>query len=141
MNNTYKTQHGQYHGPLPVRDFFPMPNVIFNLGLTAEEIAIYAFLLRCEDRRTFTCYPSLKTIGKAIGKSKNTVMKYVRMLEEKGLIYSHPTFVVTKNGAGNGNLMFTIAPVKNAMDVYYYHQLWNKKNIPYIKSRERKKRR
>ena len=141
MSNTYKIQQGQYHGPLPVRDFFPMPNVIFNLGLTAEEIAIYAFLLRCEDRRTFTCYPSYKTIGRAIGKSKNTVMKYVRMLEDKGLIYSHPTFVVTKNGAGNGNLMFTIAPVKNAMDVYYYHQLWDENDVPYIKRRERKKRR
>ena len=35
-----------YHGVLPVRDFFPMPNAIFDLGLTAEEIAIYAFLLR-----------------------------------------------------------------------------------------------
>lgn len=53
-----------------------MPNAIFDLGLTAEEIAIYAFLLRCEDRRTFTCYPSLKMIGRAIGKSKNTVIKF-----------------------------------------------------------------
>lgn len=141
MGNSYKTQHGQYHGPLPVRDFFPLPNVIFDLGLTAEEIAIYAFLMRCEDRRSYTCYPSFKTIGKAIGKSKNTVMKYVRMLKDKGLIYSHPTFVVTKSGAGNGNLMFNIAPIRNAMDVYYYHQLWDKNDVPYIKKRERKKRR
>lgn len=141
MSNTYKTQQGQYHGPLPVRDFFPMPNAIFNLGLTAEEIAIYAFLLRCEDRRTFTCYPSYKTIGRAIGKSKNTVMKYVRSLEDKGLITSHRSFVITKDGARNGNLMFGIAPIRDAMDVFYYHQLWNKNNIPYLKSRERKKRR
>lgn len=141
MGNTYKTPHGQYHGPLPVRDFFPLPNVIFDLGLTAEEIVIYAFLMRCEDRRSYTCYPSFKTIGKAIGKSKNTVMKYVRMLEDKGLIYSHPTFVVTKSGARNGNLMFNIAPIRNAMDVYYYHQLWDKNDVPYNKTRERKKRR
>lgn len=140
MNNSYKTQHGQYHGPLPVRDFFPLPNVIFDLGLTAEEIAIYAFLMRCEDRRSYTCYPSYKTIGKAIGKSKNTVMKYVRMLEDKGLIYSYPTFVVTKAGARNGNLMFNIAPIRNAMDVYYYHQLWDKNDVPYIKKRGQKKR-
>ena len=141
MSNSYKTPHGQYHGPLPVRDFFPLPNVIFDLGLTAEEIAIYAFLMRCEDRRSYTCYPSFKTIGKAIGKSKNTEIKYVRMLEDKGLIYSHPTFVVTKAGARNGNLMFAIAPIRNAMDVYYYQQLWDKNDVPYIKKRERKKRR
>ena len=39
MNKYAMTPQGQYHGPLPVRDFFPLPNVIFDLGLTAEEIA------------------------------------------------------------------------------------------------------
>ena len=113
-----RTKNNQYHGPLPVRDFFPLPNAIFDLGLTAEEIAIYAFLMRCEDRRTFTCYPIYKTIGRAIGKSKNTVMKYVNMLEEKCLISKRKTFVITKDGkAWNGNLMFGIAPIRNAMDV------------------------
>ena len=34
--------NAQYHGPLPVRNFFPLPNAIFDLGLTAEEIAVYA---------------------------------------------------------------------------------------------------
>ena len=136
-----RTKNNQYHGPLPVRDFFPLPNAIFDLGLTAEEIAIYAFLMRCEDRRTFTCYPSYKTIGRAIGKSKNTVMKYVNMLEEKCLISKRKTFVITKDGkAWNGNLMFGIAPIRNAVDVYYYQQLWDKNGIPYIKRKKRKKR-
>ena len=119
-----------------------MPNAIFDLGLTAEEIAVYAFLMKCEDRRTYTCYPSYKTIGRAIGKSKNTVIKYVNMLEEKGLITKHKTFVVTKDGkAWNGNLMFGIAPIRDAWDVYYYHQMWDRNGIPYIKQKKRKKRR
>ena len=105
-----------------------MPNIIFDLGLTAEEIAIYAFLLRCEDRRTFTCYPSLKTIGRAIGKSKNTVIKYVRRLEDKGMIITYPTFVVTKKGARNGNLRFTVVPIQVATDEYYSRQ-FNKASI------------
>ena len=122
-----QTPQGRYHGPLPVRNFFPLPNAIFDLGLTAEEIAVYAFLMKCEDRRTYTCYPSYKTIGRAIGKSKNTVIKYVNMLEEKGLITKHKTFVVTKDGkAWNGNLMFGIAPIRDAWDVYYYHQMWDR---------------
>ncbi len=98
MSKYSQTPQGMYHGPLPVRNFFPLPNAIFDLGLTAEEIAVYAFLMKCEDRRTYTCYPSYKTIGRAIGKSKNTVIKYVNMLEEKGLITKHKTFVVTKDG-------------------------------------------
>ncbi len=142
MNKYATTPQGQYHGPLPVRDFFPLPNVIFDLGLTAEEIAIYAFLMKCEDRRTYTCYPSYKTIGKAIGKSKNTVIKYVNMLEEKSLLFKRHTFVITKDGkAWNGNLMFKIAPIRNAMDVYYYHQMWNRNNIQYLKPKKRTKRR
>ena len=116
-----QTPQGWYHGPLPVRNFFPLPNAIFDLGLTAEEIAVYAFLMKCEDRRTYTCYPSYKTIGRAIGKSKNTVIKYVNLLEEKGL--------------------FGIAPIRGAWDVYYYHQMWDRNGIPYIKQNKRKKRR
>ncbi|MEI3086361.1 MAG: helix-turn-helix domain-containing protein [Oscillospiraceae bacterium] len=42
---------------------------------------------------TYQCYPSYKTIGHAIGMSENTVAKYVRQLEEKGLIYTEPTMV------------------------------------------------
>ena len=110
MNKYATTPQGQYHGPLPVRNFFPLPNIIFDLGLTAEEIAVYAFLMKCEDRRTYTCYPSYKTIGDAIGKSRNTVIKYVNMLEEKELITKRKSFVITKDGkAWNGNLIFKIS--------------------------------
>ena len=126
---------------LPVEDYFPLPNAIFNLRLSAEEIAIYAFLMHCEDRRTFTCYPSLKTIGRAVGKSKNTVLKYVKMLEEKQLVSIDRTFVITKRGARNGNLKFTIKPIQDAMDEFYSHQLRKPNNIPCNKSRKRKKNR
>ena len=65
-------------------NYFMLPNEIFNMDLSTGEIAVYAFLMRMEDRKTFQCYPSFETIGKAVGMgSKNTVMKYVRVLEEK----------------------------------------------------------
>ena len=41
-----------------VRDYFPLPKEIFSLGLSAAEIAIYAYLLFCEDRLTFQCWQS-----------------------------------------------------------------------------------
>ena len=126
----------------PCLRFFPLPNIIFDLGLTAEEIAVYAFLMKCEDRRTYTCYPSYKTIGDAIGKSRNTVIKYVNMLEEKELITKRKSFVITKDGkAWNGNLIFKIAPLRNEQDVYYYQQMWKRRNIPYFKPEKRRKRR
>ena len=133
MSDPNKTQHNT----LPVKGFFPLPNVIFDLGLTAEEIAIYAFLMCCEDRRTFTCYPGIKTIGRAIGKSKNTVLKYIRSLEEKGLITTRRTFVVTRNGARNGTLLFSIAPIQSAIEVFYYQQLLDTRDAPHRNARKR----
>ena len=125
MNKYATTPQGQYHGPLPVRNFFPLPNIIFDLGLTAEEIAVYAFLMRMEDRKTFQCYPSFETIGKAVGMgSKNTVMKYVRMLEEKELIETEHTVVEHRDGTlKNGNLMYKILPIKQAVDAFHRRQL------------------
>ena len=43
-----------------VRDYFPLPKEIFSLGLSAAEIAIYAYLLFCEDRQTFQCCQAIE---------------------------------------------------------------------------------
>ena len=61
--------------------YYKVPNALMKLNLSSGEIAVYNYLLFCEDRKTFKCHPSIKTIGKAIGMSKNTVVKYIRMLE------------------------------------------------------------
>ena len=70
----------------PVKNYFPLPNEIYQLGLSHSAIAVYGYLLRIEDRRTYQCHPSYATIGKAVGMSRNTVRKYVQELEERGLI-------------------------------------------------------
>jgi len=66
-------------------NYFPMPKEIFCLGLNSGEIAVYTYLMYCEDRKTFQCYPSYNIIGKALKMSKKTVMKYVKSLEDKCL--------------------------------------------------------
>ena len=76
-----------------------LPNEIFNMDLSSGEIALYAFLMRMEDRKTYSCYPSFKTIGNALRMSKNTVMKYVRLLEEKELIKTERTIVEHHDGS------------------------------------------
>ena len=106
-------------------NYFMLPNEIFNMDLSTGEIAVYAFLMRMEDRKTFQCYPSFETIGKAVGMgSKNTVMKYVRMLEEKELIETEHTVVEHRDGTlKNGNLMYKILPIKQAVDAFHRRQL------------------
>jgi DNA-binding transcriptional regulator YhcF (GntR family) len=74
----------------------------------------------CEDRKTFQCYPSYNTIGTAVGMSKNTVKKYVEGLERRGLIYTEPTMVRTKDGRNhNGSLLYTLQPLKPIEDAYF----------------------
>lgn len=36
----------------PRENYFPVHNRIFDLGLCAEELAIYLYLVRCEDKKT-----------------------------------------------------------------------------------------
>ena len=114
----------KYQNPA-VGHFFPLPNAIFHLGLSAEEIATYADLLYCEDRKTYQCFPSYTTIGNAIGKTKNSVKKYVDGLRSKGLIKTEPTTKTAKDGAVlNGNLLYTILPIQNGIDVYNEAQFY-----------------
>lgn len=54
----------------PVKSYYPVPKVICQLGLSPGEIAVYSFLLFCEDRKTYQCYPSYRTIGDAVGMSR-----------------------------------------------------------------------
>lgn len=106
------------------KNYFMVPNETFSLGLNFREISLYTYLLRCEDRETYQCYPSYKTIGKAIRMSENTVAKYVRQLEEKGFIYTESTIMQSKDGKPlNGNLRYTIRPIQGAVEAFYERQL------------------
>ena len=114
---------------------FFLPNELFQLGLDYGELAVYSFLKRCENRKTHQCWPSIKTIGQAVGMSENTVRKYIRRLEERGLIVTESTEVITKSsgrrnevitkssGRRNGNLLFTLRPIGEVIDQHYDRQL------------------
>ena len=51
----------------PARNYYPLPKVLCRLGLSPGEIAVYSFLMYCENRTTYQCYPSYRTIGEAVG--------------------------------------------------------------------------
>ena len=101
-----------------------MPHNIFCLNLKPTEIAIYSYLMSCENRSNYKCYPSYRTISKALNTSINTVQKYVKSLEEKGLIETEHTKIFTQSGLKlNGNLMYRILPIQDAVDYYNQQQL------------------
>ena len=105
-------------------DYFPMPNAVFRLELDAGEVAVYAFLLYCEDRKTYQCHPSYSTIGRAVKMSVNTVKKYVSSLEKKGLIFTEHTTVKKRDGrAHNGSLRYTLKPIKPIEEAYFQKKI------------------
>ena len=114
-------------GLIPVStnaQFFSLPDEVFHLDLGCAAIAIYAFLLYRENRKTYQCTLSYKSIGQAIGASNNTVRKYVLELEAAGLIATNRTMVLDANGKErNGSLRYTILPVQNAVELYHQRQL------------------
>ena len=111
-------------------NYFPLPNEIYTLDLSAGEIAVYGYLLYCEDRKTYKCHPSYKTIGKAIKMSKNTVRKYIKSLEKKRLINTEPTKIICKDGRqNNGSLLYTINPIGEAVEYNFAFQLRRNEEI------------
>ena len=56
--------------------------------------------------------------------SENTVSKYAKMLEERGLITTEPTSICTRDGRKrNGSLLYTIQPIRGVLDDYYAQQM------------------
>ena len=65
-----------------------------------------------------------RTIGRAIGKSVNSVRKYVQDLTQKGLITTEHTQIITKSGeTRNGTLLYTILPIQQVMDRQFERQM------------------
>lgn len=108
----------------PINNYFPLPNEIYSLGLSSTAIAVYGYLLCREDRKTYECLASYRMIGEAIGKSVTTVRKYVCELEERGLITTERTSIITKDGRKwNGCLRYHILPIRSAIEQFNKRQL------------------
>ena len=99
------------------------PNEGFQLGLRPTAIAVYLYLRRLANEE-YQCWPSYANIADAVGCSERTVPKYVYELCEKRLVSVEQTSVMTKDGLKwNGNLRYTILPIKGAVEYHNEQQL------------------
>ena len=106
-----------------VKNCFPVPNILLDMDLPASAVAVYLYLLRSVDRKTDQCHPSEATIAKRLHLSRNTLAKYVRLLEERGLTITEHTKIITKNGIKkNGNLLYTLVSMHEITQAYYDRQ-------------------
>ena len=108
----------------PIKNYFPLPNEIYDLKLSHGAIAVYSYLLRREDRKTYQCLLSYREIGESVGMCVTTVRKYVAELEERSLIRTERTSVITKDGRKqNGRLRYYILPIQMSINQYYERQM------------------
>ena len=108
----------------PIKNYFPLPNEIYDLKLSHGAIAVYSYLLRREDRKTYQCLLSYREIGESVGMCVTTVRKYVAELEERSLIRTERTSVITKDGRKqNGRLRYYILPIQISINQYYERQM------------------
>ena len=108
----------------PIKNYFPLPNVIYDLKLSHGAIAVYSYLLRREDRKTYQCLLSYREIAERVGMCVSTVRKYVAELEERLLIRTERTTITTKDGRKrNGCLRYHILPIQMSINQYYERQL------------------
>jgi len=108
----------------PLKRRFTLPNELFSLGLSSNEISVYAYLLYCENRKTHQCWPSYNAISRAVGLSRKTVKKYVTELVDKGLITTENTTITTRDGRKqNGSLLYTVRPIREAVEIHHRRQL------------------
>ena len=108
----------------PSERYFPIPNDIFLVGLSPGAFTVYGYLMFRENRRTYQCHPSYRDIGSAVSMCENTVRKYVGELEEKGVISTAPTSVMTAEGLKlNGALLYTMQPIQKAVDLRHTRML------------------
>ena len=104
--------------------FFTLPYEIFYLDLGHGAIAVYAYLLCCESRRTHQCHPSYSTISGATGLAVNTVMKHINKLVDRQLIAVERTSYIDNRGMKwNGNNCYTILPIRAAVEAFHRKQL------------------
>ena len=107
-----------------VRNCFPVPNGLLDFDLPAGAVAVYIYLLRHANRKTNQCHPSEAIIAKKLHLSRNTVSKHVHLLEDRGLIVTEHTEIITRRGIKkNGSLLYTLIPMHGSIDQFYQRQM------------------
>lgn len=107
-----------------ISNCFTLPNEVFLLRLPPSALAVYAYLLYCEDRRSYRCHPSCRTIAAATRMAVNTVVKSVSILAERQLIMVEQTRYLDGHGMKwVGNNCYTILPIAAAVEQFHQRQL------------------
>ena len=86
------------------KNFFIVPNQIFELGLNPKAFVVYCCLLRHSDKNTDNCFPSCRLIADECSMDKKTVDSALKELEARGLIKKVCRY--RENGSRTSNMYY-----------------------------------
>ena len=89
------------------KNFFIVPNQIFDLGLKPKEFVVYCCLLRHSDKNTDNCFPSRRLIADECSMDKKTVDSALKELEARGLIKKVCRY--RENGSRTSNMYYLVS--------------------------------
>lgn len=94
------------------KDYFMLPNTIFELKLKPRDFIVYCCLIRYKDNENHTCYPSRKLIAQECCITLRTVDKALASLQRLGMI--HLQNRKRMNGSNTTNLYTVTVLLENA---------------------------
>ncbi len=69
----------------PTKEFFRLPNNIFDLHLNPIQFMLYAYLVSCAGSKGY-CWPSQNTISAKTGIGTTSVQDHLKVLEKRQII-------------------------------------------------------
>ena len=92
----------------PTKEFFRLPNNIFNLKLHPIQFMIYAYLVSCAGSKGY-CWPSQKTISARTGIGATSVQEHLKVLTKRQMV----SISKHRNAGGRPNNEYTLLSLDN----------------------------
>lgn len=110
----------------PTKEFFRLPNKIFQVPMDATQFKLYAYLVCCSGSKGY-CWPTLSRIMRDTGIKKSSLQKAIKALVDRKLIavYKH------RNPYGYSNNEYHLLSLDNA-EIYRDIALADNDELPLI---------
>lgn len=92
----------------PTKEFFRLPNNIFDLKLDPIQFMLYAYLVSCSGSKGY-CWPSQKTISAKTGIGATSVQEHLKVLAKRQMV----SISKHRNAGGRPNNEYTLLSLDN----------------------------
>ena len=92
----------------PTKEFFRLPNNIFDLKLDPIQFMLYAYLVSCAGSKGY-CWPSQKTIAARTGIGATSVQDHLKVLAKRQMV----SISKHRNAGGHPNNEYTLLSLDN----------------------------